>query len=502
MLEIFSANQCKEMDRQTIDNIGIPGVILMENAAIGIFKELKGKGESFLILCGKGNNGGDALALCRHLILEGKRVKVYIVSKDENYTNDFKINFNILKNLVEKREILFIKSERDIDENMINDFKGYDVVVDGIFGVGLNKELTDMFKNIIEYVNLYAKFIVSIDIPSGLDCDLGIERGIAIHADITYTFEVIKQGFLNYKAINCVGNMKMLKIGVPEHIKKINSGNFYVLEKQEYKQMLFKREVYGHKGSYGRALVIAGGQGFTGAAFITTECTVRAGAGLTTLICNEEVQTALSSRLIEAMTLNLNNNNNVIGLIKSASSIAFGPGIGTEHREEELLEQVIDNSKCPIVIDADGITLIGKNKSLLDNLKGRAIITPHPGEMARFLGITVEDVESDRINITKAVAKKYGIVVLLKGYNTIISNGRDTYINPTGNSKMASGGMGDALTGIINAFLSQGVDLEQAALLGAYVHGNIADRLGKQAYIVNARDIINELPKEINSIIS
>ena len=391
MFEIFSANQCKEMDRQTINNIGIPGIILMENAAIGIFREVVDKGESFLILCGKGNNGGDALALCRHLILEGKKVKVYIISKDENYTDDFKTNFNILEKLIDKRDLLFIKSENDIDENIINDFKNYDVVVDGIFGVGLNKDLTGMFKKIIEYVNLYGKFIVSIDIPSGLDCDLGIERGIAVHADITYTFEVIKQGFLNYKAINCVGNMKILKIGIPEHIKKINSGNFYILEKQEYKQLLSKREVYGHKGSYGRALVVAGRMGFTGAAFITTECTVRAGAGLTTLICNEEVQTALSSRLIEAMTLTWDNN--VIELIKSASSIAFGPGIGTGEREEKLLEQVINNSKCPVVIDADGITLIGKNKSLLDNLKGRAIITPHPGEMARFLGITVEDVE-------------------------------------------------------------------------------------------------------------
>ena len=499
-MKFFQLISVKKWIRYTINDIGIPGIILMENAAIGIFKELVNKGESFLILCGKGNNGGDALALCRHLILKGKKVKVYIISKDENYTDDFKTNFNILEKLIDKRELLFIKSENDIDENIINDIKNYDVVVDGIFGVGLNKDLTGIFKRVIENVNLYGKFIVSIDIPSGLDCDLGIERGIAVHADITYTFEVVKQGFLNYKAINCVGNMKILKIGIPEHIKKINSGNFYILEKQQYKQLLSKRQVYGHKGSYGRALVVAGRMGFTGAAFITTECTVRAGAGLTTLICNEEVQTALSSRLIEAMTLNWDNNN-VIELIKSASSIAFGPGIGTGHREEKLLEQVINNSKCPIVIDADGITLIGKNKSLLDNLKGRAIITPHPGEMARFLGITVEDVECDRINITREVAKKYGIVVLLKGYNTVISNGKDTYINPTGNSKMASGGMGDALTGIINAFLSQGVNLEKAALLGAYVHGKIADKLGKQAYIVNARDIINELPKEINNII-
>ena len=498
MFEVFSVNQCKKMDKQSIEDIGIPGIVLMENAAIGIFKEVEGKGESFLILCGKGNNGGDALALCRHLMLEGKKVRVYIISKDNNYTDDFKTNFNILEKLIDKKEIVFIKSEDDIDERITSDFKHYDVIIDGLFGVGLNKDLTGMFKRIIEYANLYGKFVVSIDVPSGLDCDLGIERGISIHADITYTFEVMKQGFLNYKAINCAGNIKILKIGIPEQIKKLNSGNLYILEKQEYKQMVLKREVYGHKGSYGRAIVAAGKKGFTGAAFITTECTIRAGAGLTTLISSNEVQAALSSRLIEAMTLTWEDN--VIELIRKANSIAFGPGIGTSAREEQLLEQVINNSKCPIVIDADGITLIGRNKSLLDNLRGRAIITPHPGEMAQFLCVTIEDVESNRINITKEIANKYGIVVLLKGYNTVISNGKDVYINPTGNSKMASGGMGDALTGIINAFLSQGANLEHAALLGAYVHGNIADKLATQVYIVNARDIIKELPKEISSI--
>jgi len=501
MFEVFSTSQCKKMDKESIDSIGIPSIVLMENAALSMFKEVMDKGESFLILCGKGNNGGDALALCRHLILEGKSVKVYIISKDENYTDGFKTNFNILEKLINKHEVVFIKSEDDIDKDIISDFKHYDVVIDGIFGLGLNKDLTGMFKRIIKYVNLYGKFVASIDVPSGLDCDLGIERGISIQADITYTFEVIKQGFLNYKAINCVGNMKILKIGIPEQIKKINSGNLYILEKQEYKQLVLKREVYGHKGNYGRAIVVAGRKGFTGAAFITTECTIRAGAGLTTLISSNEVQAALSSRMIEAMILDWDDNN-VIELIRKADSIAFGPGIGTSEKEERLLEQVINNSKCPIVIDADGITLLGRKKSLLENLKGRAIITPHPGEMARFLGVTIDEVESNRINIAKEVADKYGIVVLLKGYNTVISNGKDVYINPTGNSKMASGGMGDALTGIINAFVSQGFNLENATLLGAYVHGNIADKLATQFYIINARDIINELPKEINSIIS
>lgn len=500
MFEVFSANKCKEMDNDTINDIGIPGIILMENAAIAVCNEIMDKGNSFLILCGKGNNGGDALAICRHLLLLGKRVKVYIVSKDDNYTNDFKLNLNIIKKIMNNDDIIFIKSENEIDENLVRNLKKYDVVVDGIFGIGLNKELQGMFKRVIECVNKYSNFIVSIDIPSGLDSNFGIERGIAIKANLTCTFEVLKKGFLNYKALDYVGVIKVLKIGIPTHIKNQKSDNLYILEKHEYKELIPKRKVYGHKGTYGRALIVAGRRGFTGAAFITTECTVRAGAGLTTLVCNKDVQIALESKLIEAMTLGIDRQE-VIEQIKGASSIAFGPGIGVGKEEENLLKRIISDSTCPIVIDADGITLLSKNKVLLERLRGRAIITPHPGEVARFLGITVSEVESNRIDIAKKIARKYGIVVLLKGYNTVISNGNNTYINTTGNSKMASGGMGDALTGIINAFLSQGIECSEAAILGAYIHGRIADRLANEFYIVNARDIIRELPKEINNII-
>lgn len=500
MFEVFSDDQCKSMDNNAIHNIGIPSIILMENAAIEVYREILNKGNSFLILCGKGNNGGDALAICRHLILSGKKAKVYIISKNEHYTNDFKLNFNILSNILSRDNIINIKSEEDINDNFINDIKGYDVVVDGIFGVGLNRELDKMYKAIIKNVNEYSNIIASIDIPSGLDANTGNHRGIAVKANFTYTFEVIKKGFLNYNALNYIGKLKVLKIGIPDYIKNEQSKNIYILENKDYKELIPKRELYGHKGNYGRALVVAGSVGYTGAAFITTECTVRAGAGITTLLCSEDIQELLSSKLIEAMTKSIDKPE-AIELIKTANSIAFGPGIGIDEKHEQLLRKVIDNSICPIVVDADGITLLGKNKELLKKLKGRAIITPHPGEMARFLGISVREVEDDRINITQMVAKKYQIVVLLKGYNTVISDGKNTYINPTGNSKMASGGMGDALTGIINAFLSQGSKCCEAAMLGAYVHGRIADVLSEKFYIVNARDIIRELPKEINNIL-
>jgi yjeF N-terminal region len=335
MLEVLTVDQCKEMDKQSIIDVGIPGVILMENAALAVFNQIVHKGDSFLILCGKGNNGGDALALSRHLILAGKKVKVYIISWDKNFTPDFQTNFSIVKNLIDEEELLFISSENDVNIQIAKDLENYNVIVDGIFGVGLNKDLTGMYKKVIEYINLFGKFIVSIDVPSGLDCDLGIERGIAVHADVTYTFEVVKKGFLNYKAIDCIGSLEMIKIGIPEHIKKFNTGNICILEKDEYKQLIPKREVYGHKGSYGRALIAAGRRGFSGAAFITTECTVRAGAGLTTLICDEEVERVLGNRLVEAMTLTWKDD--FIDLIKNANSIAFGPGIGTGNLEEKLL---------------------------------------------------------------------------------------------------------------------------------------------------------------------
>lgn len=501
MVEVFSREQCKIMDSATIDDVGIPSIILMENAAIAVYREILNKGNSFLILCGKGNNGGDALAISRHLVLAGKKVKIYIISKTENYTDDFKLNFNILTNILSRDNIITIKSEENVNENFINDIKKHDVVVDGIFGVGLNRDLDNMFKAVIKNVNEYSKVIASIDTPSGLDANSGTQRGISVKANFTYTFEVFKKGFLNYKALNYIGEVKVLKIGVPDYIKKEQNGDIHILENEDYKELIPKRKVYGHKGNYGRAIIIAGSIGFTGAAFIATECTVRAGAGITTLLCPEDVQELLSGKLIEAITNNIDKPE-TIELTKGADSIAFGPGIGVEDKQGELLKKVVDNSICPIIVDADGITLLGKNKELLKNLKGRAIMTPHPGEMARFLGISIREVEEDRINITQKVAKEYGIVVLLKGYNTVISDGKNTYINPTGNSKMASGGMGDALTGIINAFLSQGSNCCEAAIIGAYIHGRIADILSEKFYIVNARDIIRELPKEINNIIS
>ncbi|GAA0078968.1 bifunctional ADP-dependent NAD(P)H-hydrate dehydratase/NAD(P)H-hydrate epimerase [Clostridium sp. CTA-5] len=498
-MEIFLSKQCKEIDRITIENIGIPSIVLMENAARSVCEEIRDKGESFFIFCGHGNNGGDGLAIARHLISTGKDVKVGIIGVSEKYTDDFMINLNILNN-IGNVDIIKINKEEDIGKELIDKIKHYNVIVDCIFGVGLNRKLTGVFELLIKKINENSKLIVSVDVPSGLNCDSGLEEGIAINADFTYTFEVLKEGFLNYNAIKYLGEVKVLKIGIPDIVKKENSNNLYILNKKEYRDLVPKRKIYGHKGNYGRAVIIAGSVGFTGAAFITTECAVRAGCGLTTLVCPEEIQPILSEKLIEAMTLSIESDK-LDELLKNADVIAMGPGLGIGERQEKLIEKIITNTTCPIVFDADAITLLGKNKSLMKYLSGRLIMTPHPGELARFMNITISEVENNRIKIAKKLSKEYNSIILLKGYNTVISNGADTYINPTGNSKMASGGMGDALTGIITALVSQGMQLDKASLLGAYIHGAIAEDLSKTSYIINARDIIENLPLKINSLI-
>lgn len=498
-MEIMSSKKCKLIDELTINEIGIPSIVLMENAAISIYKEIYNMGDSFLVICGQGNNGGDGLAIARHLFNNRKKIKVYIVGVNEKYSEDFKLNLKILTNL-ENIQIEKIKSKEDIDSTFINDIKRFDVVVDSIFGVGLNRNVNELFKTIINEINVKSNITVSVDVPSGLDCDEGVPKGVSIKADYTYTFEVMKKGFLEYGAIEYLGNIKVVSIGIPKKLKKQNSEGICILDDSEYKKLIPKRNIYGHKGNYGRAVIIAGSIGFTGAAFITTECTVRSGAGLVTLVCNKDVQSILSNKLVEAMTLNIEDTR-LNELLKEAQVIAIGPGLGTGEKENVLLEKVVKETICPIIIDADAIILLSKNKSLLKYLENRAIMTPHPGELARFLDVKISEVESNRISIAKKFYEDYRINLLLKGYKTVICTNNKTYINQTGNSKMASGGMGDALTGIITGLISQGLNIDDAAVLGAYIHGKLADEISQNSFIVNARDIINNLPTKINNIL-
>ena len=488
---IMSKKNCSNIDKQTIDEYNMPGIILMENAAEQIFRNIRTLENRYIIFCGNGNNGADGLAIGRKLIFDNKDVLFVLLKPRENPSEEFQINFNILKSLNANMIIIDNIDKLDEIQQLIEEFP---IVIDSIFGIGLDRKLNDFYIKIIDIINNSKKKIIAVDVPSGLDADTGRPLGNAVKADITYTVEVIKKGFIEYSALEYLGDLKVIQIGIPENVKQANNENIYALSRESYRNKLIKRKIYGHKGNYGRAVLVAGSIGCLGAARLATESCIRSGAGLTTLITSSEGRKLLSGSLVEGMLATFEDNEKVKYLLSKADAVAFGPGIKEDEESMKLLEEIIIDSPSSIIIDAGGINLLSKNKKCLCSVKDKVILTPHPGEMARLIGKDISYVEKNRIECSRDFAKQYKCIVLLKGYNTVITDGKDVFINKTGNSKMASGGMGDTLTGIITALVAQGYSNMDATLLGAYIHGLAAEYSARDRYSIIARDLIESIP--------
>ena len=488
---IMSKKNCSNIDKQTIDEYNMPGIILMENAAEQIFRNIRTLGNRYIIFCGNGNNGADGLAIGRKLIFDNKDVLFILLKPRKNPTEEFQVNFNILKSLKVNMMIIDDIDKLDEIQHLIEDFP---IVIDSIFGIGLDRKLNDFYFKIIDIINNSNKKIIAVDVPSGLDADSGRPLGSAVKAHITYTVEVIKKGFIEYSALEYLGDLKVIQIGIPENVKQANNENIYALSRESYRNKLIKRKIYGHKGNYGRAVLVAGSIGCLGAARLATESCIRSGAGLTTLITSSEGRKLLSGSLVEGMLATFEDNEKVKYLLSKADAVAFGPGIKEDEESMKILEEIIIDSPSSIIIDAGGINLLSKNKKCLCSVKDKVILTPHPGEMARLIGKDILYVEKNRIECSRAFAKQYKCIVLLKGYNTVITDGKNVFINKTGNSKMASGGMGDTLTGIITALVAQGYSNMDATLLGAYIHGLAAEYSARDRYSIIARDLIESIP--------
>lgn len=497
-MEILSADGAKAIDKYTINEIGIQSIILMENAGNGIGSILINKGEKFIFFCGVGNNGGDGLVVARKLIIENKTVKVYVVGNIKKSSDEFRVNYEILTKMMAELEV--INAEEDL-EKIKSEIQNSDIVVDAIFGIGLNRKIEGEIHKLIDLINKYSKYTISIDNPSGLDCNTGIPLNAAIQAEETLVIESLKKGYFNLNAERYLGKTSVIKIGIPESVVKKYSENIKILGDREYKKMIPIRELGGHKGSYGKVLILAGSQGLTGAAYLVTEAAVRTGAGLVTLLVEKDIQSVMSAKLIEAMTVCYDEKDKIEQLINNADVIICGPGLGKKSENIEMLENCISNSKCPILIDADALNIIAENEDLIEKLKGRTIFTPHHGEMSRLAKKDISCIELNRIDVCKKYSKEHNIITVLKGYNTIISDGQSVVVNSTGSSKMASGGMGDCLSGMIGALIAQGITIFDSAKLGCYLHGIIGDNIGNENYIVNARDIISEIPKVMEYIL-
>lgn len=488
----------REIDKYCIETLKIPGIVLMENAALKVLKNLDlENNNSFAVICGKGNNGGDGFAIARHLQALDKKIEVFLIGPKEGMSEDCNINYTILKNM--GVTISKIDNLEDIHE-LRDSVARCEVTIDAVFGTGLSKNVDGIYDTVISIINENSMNTVAIDVPSGFNSDTGKVKGNCVKAHKTITFQLYKKGFLNYESDRYTGEIVVEAIGIPDYVIDKFHNNEFIVDRKIVKSKLHIRDKYSHKGDYGRILIVAGSKGFTGAAYIASEGAVRSGAGLVTLCCTEEIQSVLSSKLVEAMTVSFNDKARLKEAAAKSDCIAIGPGMGNNEETFEDVKYILENASCPVVIDADGINVLKDNLLLLKNRKNGVVLTPHLGEMSRITGLSIEYIKENRIEVSEKFAKEFGVIVILKGYNTIITDGIITMINPTGSSSMASGGMGDCLTGIIVSFIGQGYKPFEAAYLAAYVHGYAGDKLSKDMFCVNASHVLERIPYVIKEL--
>ena len=516
---LVTAKLMQQMDKEAIESFGIPGRILMENAGRGavemMFKHyLDMDSKKVCVLAGSGNNGGDAFVIARYLIQKGIKTNTLIVSPRMKIKGDALANLELLEKLCRESDLGHIKIINDSEalNGQKNLIRHTSIFVDGILGTGLNSDVRGFFKEVIETVNRTKKTVFSIDIPSGLNADTGRPMGVCIKADATATFAFAKAGHMIYPGKSFTGKLGIVDIGIPGFISDRFKPLLHMTEDKILKPLFTPRNPEGHKGSFGHLLVIAGSAGKTGAAALTSNAAVACGTGLVTLGIAESLNPSMEPQVVEPMTYPLPETKNgflseaameiILELAENKTAIALGPGLGTKETTKRLIKRIIKEIDMPMILDADALNTIADDPSILKKRKGRIIITPHPGEMARLTNQTSAEVQADRIKCASAFALKFNTIVVLKGAGTItgLPDGR-AFICPTGNPGMASGGMGDVLTGVISGLAAQGFSLEDSAIAGVHLHGVCGDKLAdsRGPYGFRASELIHLLPEVIGN---
>ncbi len=492
-MKAVNASQMQRLDREAIEDYGIAGLILMENAGTGVFEaiqrhypsELK---KGTLIVAGPGNNGGDGFVVARKLHQKGYPLEVWILSSREKFKGDALVNLKIIEKLD-----LTIRYILDEDVPSANkELNGFGLIIDAIFGTGLKRPVEGRFKAIIDAINEAQIATASVDIPSGLSADTGLPLGTAVKADLTITMALPKIGHILSPGAFYTGELEIVDIGIP--VKAIKDADIKgeLLDKDTIKELIKERPPWGHKGTFGHAVIVAGSRGKTGAAALAAHGALRAGSGLVTVASPKCAQDTISKIIPpEIMTLWLSDaaqtgevsekaRDELMEFLEKKKSLVLGPGIGLSLASKELQKWLITECRLPMVIDADALTTLSEDLSILKEKKAPRVLTPHPGEMARLMGCSTSEVQENRLHMACSLSKDTDSIVVLKGARTIIAEPSGRFsVNPTGNSGMGQGGMGDTLSGIIGGLLAQGYAPYDAARIGVYVHGLCADILKK-----------------------
>ncbi len=515
-MKIVSVMEMREIDKAAIKGLGIPGVILMENAGQSVvdamedFFDMEGVGK-VTIVCGKGNNGGDGFVVARYLMNQDIIVDVFVVADSlTSVSGDAKKNLDILKKLGLKPQT--IKTKRDIGKFRVSIYSS-DIVVDAIFGTGFSGKLSGIAELIVREMNESGIAIVAVDTPSGIDSDIGSVAGMAVKAELTVTMGLPKQGQFLYPARHYVGELYVADIGFPEQTIEgvVPAGT--LVDSAVVQRFLPWRAPNLHKGAFGRTLIIAGSTGMTGAAALSATSALRAGAGLVYLAIPEHLNAVLETKCTEAITIPVPHTSDgsialdsYYGLMEKMDTIdvvAIGPGMGQQRETQKLVRKVVKDAKAPLLIDADGINALVGNLSLLKKRSMPTIVTPHPGEMARLIDMGAAEIESNKIEVARKYAAEWGVVLVLKGAPTVTAEPDGSFwLNGHVNSGLATAGSGDVLSGLIIGFLGQRTTPLAAAVSGVHIHGLcgevLLEEIGEHAMI--AGDLIDAIPRAIKKI--
>ncbi|MFO7865568.1 MAG: NAD(P)H-hydrate dehydratase [Candidatus Aminicenantes bacterium] len=514
-MKVLTAGQMKNIDRRAIEEIGIIGPILMENAGRGIAEAVEKRfprieEKSVLVVAGKGNNGGDGFVVARHLDNKGAFVRVILLAEKKDLDGDAGLNCGIADkmgiDIIEAATAEQWQAQQEIVAEA-------DILIDAVFGTGLQKPAGGRYADVIDDINKAKAFKVAVDIPSGMAADRFQIIGPTVKADLTVTMAAPKIAHVFPPAEEYVGELIVADISTPPFLFEEESPCLTMVEENMLLPYFSKREKNTHKGTYGHLFILSGSLGKTGAAAMSGKAALKMGAGLVTVgtpkSCVPIVARSMEELMTEPLpetsewTLSEEGLNKILFLLKGMDAVMIGPGLSVHESTSRLIKELLPRLDIPMVLDADALNIIADDIEILKELQAPAVLTPHPGEFARLIHSDTGDVVNNKIERVPDFARRFGVHVVLKGYRTLISDpDGHVFINPTGNPGMATGGSGDVLSGMLGAMIIQEEELQPAVTAGVYVHGMsgdiAAEKLGEKSLL--AGDIISFLPEAVKRL--
>ncbi|MFZ5774213.1 MAG: NAD(P)H-hydrate dehydratase [Thermodesulfobacteriota bacterium] len=513
---VATAEQMRRCDAMAISDWGIPGLELMEHAGRGMvaamaeqFGELAGR--KVVIFVGPGNNGGDGLVIARLLFERKARPQVVCCCPPERLQGDAAANLERVRTLELPLGVCLAEEDLAWVERML---AGSDLVVDALFGVGLAREVAGLLAEVVGLINAATAPVIAVDIPSGLDSDSGRPLGVCVRADLTCACGLAKFAQVQPPGKEYVGRLVVIDIGIPQEVVEAVGVEVVLLDGVAVRPWISCRPLGGHKGTFGHLLTVAGSQGKAGAALLCGRGALRCGVGLLTMAAPKGLVPIFQATLPEAMAVAMPFSQHhfseadieaILAVCEGKAAMAMGPGLGTDPDTGALVRRLYGELPFPMVVDADALNLLAGEDVLLTAPPAVRVLTPHPGEMARLAGKSTRELQEDRLAVARDFATRHGVWLVLKGAATVIAgpDGR-VAINPTGNPGMATGGMGDVLTGLLSGLLAQGVAPWEAACLAVYMHGLAGDRLVEEGrpFGFLASEVADALPAAFAAVLA